>query len=250
MKDLVGAVTFLTRIPLPVPTQTEPARSVPWFPIVGAGIGALVAAVYAAATEVMPTLLAAVLAVTVGIVVTGALHEDGLADTVDAFGGSHTPERTLQILADPHIGVFGAVAVTLSVVTRITALAALDAWTAAAVVPAAHALSRAAAVTLLSVTPPAKTTGLGHGTRPSAGRGLATVAVAAAIAGVLLGVWAVPAALLAAFSVWLFRRWSLRRIGGSTGDVAGATEQLTEILVVAAAAALVTSQANPVWWTP
>ena len=83
------------------------------------------------------------------------------------------------------------------------------------------------------------------------GRGLATFAIGAAIAGLLLFTWAIPAALLAGLTIWAVRHWSLRKIGGSTGDVAGATEQLTEILLLIAAAALVTSsEIDLTWWAP
>ncbi len=251
MRDLAVAVTFLTRIPLPVQKEQDLAHAVVWFPVVGTGIGVLVAAVYVLALEATPPLLAATLATTVGVVVTGALHEDGLADTIDAFGGNHGKERTLEILNDPRMGTFGSVALSLSVIVRITALAALDGWTAAAVVPAAHTLARAAAVGLLTVTPPARTDGIGSAARPSGRRGWATYATGATIAGVLLSTWAIPAALLAGLTVWAMRRWTIRRIGGGTGDIAGATEQLTEILIVVAAAALVTgSNTNLTWWAP
>ena len=252
MKELAAAVTFLTRIPLLVRGEWSLlARAVVWFPVIGAGIGLLVAAVYAVALEITPPLLAATLAVTVGIIVTGALHEDGLADTVDAFASSHTRERRLEILGDPRVGTFGSLALILSVMARITALAALDGWSAAAVLPAAHALARAAAVVLLTITPPARAEGMGAVARPSMRRGLATFTIGAAIAGLLLFAWAIPAALLAGLTIWAVRHWSLRKIGGSTGDVAGATEQLTEIVVLIAAAALVTSsEIDLTWWAP
>src|SRR5205823_10740767 len=126
-----------------------------WFPVVGALLGLGAAGVYAGTRLVLPSLVAATLAVCVAVLLTGAFHEDGLADTADAIGGGWNREDALRILKDPTHGTYGVLAIALSVLLRVGAVAALDGWAALAVLPAAHALSRGAAVGLLGWARPA-----------------------------------------------------------------------------------------------
>ena len=109
--DLLGAVSFLTRVPTGTGAvqPAEMARFVPWFPLVGALVGAAVGGLYAGASALLPPLAAAAVAVTAGVAVTGAFHEDGLGDTADAFVGGVDREDTLRILEDPRLGTFGVV---------------------------------------------------------------------------------------------------------------------------------------------
>jgi adenosylcobinamide-GDP ribazoletransferase len=155
VKGLLGAVSFLTRVPTGTGARRpeELAGSVPWFPVVGAGVGLAVAAVYGGARLALPPLPAAALAVVAGICLTGAFHEDGLGDTADAFAGGWDRESTARILKDPRLGTFGVLAVAGSLLLRVAAVAALAPAAALAALPAAHALSRAAAVAAMTALP-------------------------------------------------------------------------------------------------
>ena len=163
----------------------------------------------------LPPLPAASLAVVAGIGLTGAFHEDGLGDTADAFVGHHDRDDTVRILKDPRLGTFGVLAVAASLLLRAGAVAALTPAAALAALPAAHALSRAAAVATMTVLPAAAETGLGASYVLALSRWRALTGAAAGLA--------------------------TRRIGGVTGDVLGAIQQLAEILVLLVAVAAVTS---------
>lgn len=188
----------------------------------------------------LPPWIAAVLALTVVIASSGALHEDGLADIADGFGGGYTQQRKLDIMRDSRIGTFGALALVLSVLVRAGALAALieryGLGGGAAVLIAVGAASRGFGLLPLAALPTARTDGLAHavGTPPRSAiltaLGLATLlgAIGPALAGigVLRGLFACAAA--AAASLWL-TRLARKQIGGQTGDVSGAAQQLSEI---------------------
>ena len=151
MRGLRAAVAFLTRVPVGS-ADDDPGRSVPWFPVVGALVGLVVAGLYAGALQLLPALPAAAIAVAAGVLLTGAFHEDGLADTADALG-AWEPEEARRILKDPTHGTYGVSALVLVLVTRVGALSALGGWAALAVLPAAHALARAASLSMLTAVP-------------------------------------------------------------------------------------------------
>jgi adenosylcobinamide-GDP ribazoletransferase len=245
VRGLLGAVAFLTRVPAGVGVRPagELARSVPWFPVVGAGVGLAVAAVYAGAGRLLPPLPAAALAVVAGVGLTGAFHEDGLGDTADAFMGHHDRDATVRILKDPRLGTFGVLAVAASLLLRVAAVAALAPAAALAALPAAHALSRAAAVAAMAAVPAAGHTGLGAGylLALSRRRALAGTAAGLAVALALLGAAALWAAAAAALAALALGRLAVRRVGGLTGDVLGAVQQVGEVLTLLAAAAAVTA---------
>jgi adenosylcobinamide-GDP ribazoletransferase len=239
-------MAFLTRVPASAPSEAI-ATSLAWFPVVGALIGLAGAMTYAVARLVVPPLLAAALATAALVVLTGALHEDGLADSADAWGGASTREDALRILDDPAHGTYGVVALVLCLLLRVSALAAMTPPAALMILPAAHALSRAAMVGVLAATLPARSTGLGARYATFASRR----AIAAALAGALiigLGLVGPPALAFAAVvgvGGWLVRRLALRSIGGVTGDVLGAAQQVTETAVLVVAAALVVAGWGP-----
>ncbi|HEX6208951.1 MAG TPA: adenosylcobinamide-GDP ribazoletransferase [Actinomycetota bacterium] len=262
-RGLRGALAFLTRVPVDRGHGArEVAGSVPWFPVAGALVGLLVAGVYAAGASVLPSLPAAVVAVAAGVLATGALHEDGLADVADALG-ARGPDDARRIMKDPTHGTFGVLALTLSVAARAAAIASLGPWAALAWVPAAHAASRGAAVGLLARarTGPRRglaaeeadrrEPGLGAGTAAHlperAGWAALSIGLAASALGV--GFWAVPVGALVlaatAYLGWL----AARRLGGVTGDVMGAAQQVGEVLVLLLGAAAVTQGwPGAVWW--
>ncbi len=242
MRGLLSALTFLTRVPVParIAAHADLPGAVAWFPVVGGGVGLVVGAVTVGAATAVPPLVAAALAVGAGLLLTGAFHEDGLADTFDAVGAGAAQERALAIMKDSRLGTFGVAALVVALTARVAALAALPGMTALLVAPAAGVLGRGAAVTVMGFTPPARTAGLGADYlrglprwRPMAG-----MAVSLAAGTLLLGAAVVPALLAVATSTLLTVRWALGRLGGVTGDVLGAVTVLAEVgvLVVLSAA--------------
>ncbi len=254
------ALQFLTRVTVPawVGTGFEPGwlnRCVVHFPLVGALVGTAGAAVLWLASLWWTPLVAALLAVTTTVWITGAFHEDGLADTFDALGGSVPRERALEIMKDSRIGTYGAAALGLGLALRVSLLAAAaSADLAAAVLAfvAAHVLGRAAAVGVMAWLPyggdaaHAKAKPLATAVPRSTATG-ALLAAAMLIAGIAAltalvipastvdWAWRWSAAVLAAMGVLLLmRRWLRARLGGYTGDTLGATEQLTEVAVLMA----------------
>ena len=232
MSGFRAAVGLLTRVPARPGPETE--KALPWLPVVGALIGATVAALYVLLRDAIAPLAAASVAVGAGALLTGGLHEDGLADTADAFGADVPRERRLEILKDPRHGTFGVLALVVDVVIRIGAVAALDAGAAFVALPAAHAASRAAPALLIWLLPTASPEGLGATySRPVTARS-AIVAILAGtlIAAGLLGSWGLIAGGVIAVVAAVMGRVSLRKIGGITGDTLGAAQQLTEIGVL------------------
>jgi adenosylcobinamide-GDP ribazoletransferase len=245
------AAAFLTRLPVgaTVDAPETLARAVPWFPVIGAAVGLVVAGCYAASSAVLPPMVAAAVAVGLGVVVTGAFHEDGLADLADSLGG-WSRDDALRIMKDPTHGSYGVLALVFSVVVRVAAVAALDAGQAVAALPAAHALGRAGAVTLLTV-PAARRLGLG--TAWASGVTPATVATAmvvgAAVATLAIGAWVVPTAVVVGVGVVAVAAIARRVLGGVSGDVMGAAEQAGEIVALVLAAALASAAVVGFpWW--
>lgn len=232
--DLCLAIAFLTR--LPVPSAGRDLAGAGWaFPLAGAVVGAISALVYWLAIRLgLTALIAAALAVAAGILLTGALHEDGLADFADGLGVRGGPAEKLAAMRASGIGAFGMLALLLGVLLRVLALAALVG--PAGVTPAliaAHAGARALLPWAMWREPQARADGLAV----AAGRpGWVTVLAALAIGlvivilaeGPLRGVIAALAALLALLLLPVARR----RFGGLTGDVLGAVEQFAEIAIL------------------
>jgi adenosylcobinamide-GDP ribazoletransferase len=242
LRDLLACLRFFSRLPLPATgdPQAAPdlARLARMVPVAGAVLGAIGAlALGFAEALALPPLVSATLAIGVLVLVTGALHEDGLADVADGFGGGTTRERKLEIMRDSRVGAFGAAALALALMLRIAALAALidQGRGAAAALILAGAASRAFALLPLALLPPARTDGVGAGAgRLEAGHALAAGIVASVFAIVLgiaaLGFWHAILALILALAAALgVTRIARRQIGGQTGDVAGAAQQLAEI---------------------
>lgn len=239
MRGVLVATAFLTRVPVPVVAgAVDVGRAARWFPLIGGLLGGASALIAWTMTEVMqvPAALTATLVVGLAAWATGAIHLDGLADTADGFGGGRSREDVLRIMRDPAIGSYGAIALVIVIGTKVTALAAvLDRGDALPLLIAAPALSRWTISALAAWLPYARTDGgLGqavtHG-RDTAGLIIAT-AITALIAIAVLGAAALVAwALAALIAAWIGRA-ARRRIGGVTGDVFGATVELTETAVL------------------
>jgi adenosylcobinamide-GDP ribazoletransferase len=227
----------------------ERARSVPWFPVVGALVGASVAGVYALLAPRLPASAAATIAIAVGLIITGAFHEDGLADAVDGIAGGRTPEDRLRIMKDSRHGTFGVLALVTVLILRVSCVAALDAWNATAALVAAHALGRSGALLLMR----SRTAGAGLGATYTGAVRLIHVVVGA-VAGVALAVaaagWAaLVAAPAAAVGALVVGGWARRAVRGITGDVLGAAEQVAEMVVLAGLTGWAATGGHPLaWW--
>ena len=229
------AVQFLTRLPIPARLQTawgmeDLQDSVHMFPLVGVLVGLGGSLVYAAAVFCsLPPVIAAILAVATQILMTGALHEDGLADVCDGFGGGRTREEKLEIMRDSRLGTYGAIGLILSLGLRISAIAHLaEPEVVAPTLIAAAALSRAAMPVAMWLLPQARVEGLAASAgRPQRGRVLLGIGF-----GVVACLHCVPllaAGILIAASfviAGMFLILSQHQIGGITGDVLGALQQI------------------------
>jgi adenosylcobinamide-GDP ribazoletransferase len=241
--DLVAAALFLTRLPLARFASPETgllARSMRAFPLVGIGVGLIGWAGFALAGALgLPAPVAALAAVAATILATGALHEDGLADTADGFGGGDDKLKKLAIMHDSRSGAFGVIALVFSIALRGAALATLTAPLAGAALIAAHTVSRAVIPLLMRRLDPARSDGLGASAgQPDDGAVLWCLGIAAVTALVGLGLGrGIVALVVVAVALALFAALARRQIGGYTGDVLGAAQQIGEIAVLLTAAA-------------
>ncbi|MGQ0699791.1 MAG: adenosylcobinamide-GDP ribazoletransferase [Panacagrimonas sp.] len=241
------AVGYFTRIPIPAWvgwSAFELNRSARYFPLVGAGVGLVGATVLGLASLVLPATLAVVLSMIATIVLTGAFHEDGLADAADGFGGGYEPQRVLSIMQDSRIGSFAAVALSLVLLAKFSALVSLlgmGIGTAATVLAVAHAASRAGALGVMAALPhvraedSSKAKPVAEGIGPAEwGTGILLGLLPLALAVVLDRTSPGSAALALAAAVVvpvLAARYYRRRIGGYTGDCLGATQQASELAI-------------------
>lgn len=244
---LAQALRFYSRLPVPrLPEETPPGGALdfpmiaPAVPVAGALIGLVMALILLVAHGLrLGPMVAAILAVATGVVVTGALHEDGLADTADGFFVKANPERRLEIMRDSRLGTFGGLALIAAMLLRaglLTDLAFDGPRAAATALIGAAALSRAAGLMPLALLFPARRDGAGA----AAGRlpipaftnavligcGIAFVLALAGGFGVLRALGACLAGLLVARGLCALAE---RKIGGQTGDVAGATQIACEL---------------------
>jgi len=236
--ELSAAVLFLTRLPLPRHEHDAGAvaRGAWAFPLAGFVVGLIGALAYALAHRlILFPWPAAALTIAATLIATGALHEDGLADTADGFGGGDTRERKLDIMRDSRIGTYGVCALAVSILIRADAVASLtDTGLVAAALIAAHSGARAAVAVVMSLVAPARSDGLSFGAgQPSVTRAAIAAAIGFLIVLFCLGpghalVAAIAVAIVVALLAWL----SLRQIGGQTGDVLGAVEQVSEIVIL------------------
>jgi adenosylcobinamide-GDP ribazoletransferase len=217
------------------------ARASWTFPIAGllVGIAASLAYWLAIRFNVAPQ-PAAALALATTMLLTGAMHEDGLADTSDALGGA-TREKKLEIMRDSRIGTFGALALAISVLLRWSTIADIaEPRTVALALISAHVAARACVPAFMHLVPPARSDGLSSG----AGRPPSSSVIAALLLGALCLVFsfgltgAVIALLMLAFTGFLLARVATQQFGGQTGDVLGAMEQIAEAAILLTAASL------------
>ena len=232
------AVGFLTRIPVGDvtrggKTEVDMARAVPWFPVVGAGIGAISGGVYVLADEILNVRVAAAIAVGVALLVTGAFHHDGLADIADAFGGGWTIERRMEILKDSRLGTYGTAALCMALLSEVLAISELKGAEAFAAIVIAHSLGRAMALTAMLLAPAAGD-GMGaeYMNRLSPVSVLSGLLFAVAITAFLSPVFPLAVIGVAAIPTIATVALAIRKIGGINGDVLGAVTVLGGLAVL------------------
>ncbi len=243
---LACATQFLTRIPTPQIRDFQEewiTRATRYFPLVGQVVGGLCALILLAAGQVWTPWIAAALAVAAGVMLTGAFHEDGLADTADGLGGGQTVERRLEIMKDSRVGTYGVIVLVLALLLKILALGGLSAFTGAAALLAAHGLGRAAAVAAMRFTP--------YAVQGQAGKWKPTpqgVRSSEVLCALVLAIW--PLVLLpglaaaagvacGAVLAIVLGQIAHKLIGGHTGDVLGGIEQVFEVGFLLGVAAVV-----------
>ena len=243
-QDPAAALGLLTRLPIQIDTElaVERGAKASWaYPLAGAVVGAIAAVTAGIALWLgLPATVAAALALAVQIVITGAMHEDGLADSADGLWGGWTIDRRLEIMKDSRIGAYGVLALGLALILRWSALAAILPYAGWFWLPVVGALSRAPMPALMAALPNARANGLSQSVgRPSQETMLAGVAIAVVVA--LIGVgWAAFACIFWAGVVATGCAMIAKaKIGGQTGDILGATQQVTEIAVLCVLAAQV-----------
>ena len=243
--DLRAALLFLTRVPLKAarPAADGPplGRAVRAFPIVGALIGLAAGIVYAIAAGIgLPDIVAAVLAIGVGALATGALHEDGLADMADGFGGGSTAERKLAIMRDSRIGAYGVIALVVVLAAKVGAIADLEeTGLVIAAMVAAAGTSRAAMPAVMLWLGPARSDGLAADAgRPPNTHVWTGLALAAVLAVGLLTWSGLVAFLIAGLGTAGLAWLAERQVGGHTGDVLGGVQQISEVLFLLTLAAV------------
>jgi adenosylcobinamide-GDP ribazoletransferase len=233
--DLLSAFQFMTRLPLPsVPSEQEPlSRAAKFFPVVGLVIGLGAAALHRMLSGHVSRSVAAITVLAYLVLITGGLHEDGLADAADGFGGGWTKDRILLIMHDSRVGTFGVIALIFSLLARYILLSELVAVRFSSYVIVAHVLCRWTALPLGVRLRPAR--GEGQGARLAQRTSVISLtfatAVTVAISYFLLGnhAW-LPIAVAVALTA-ITAAYYRSQIGGVTGDCFGATNQLTEIAV-------------------
>lgn len=232
---MLSALALLTRLPVPDHRPVGAAGAWAW-PLAGALLGAL-AALVASVLLWLGLPVGPVAAVTLAALalLTGLLHEDGLADSADGLLGGRDKDRRLEIMKDSRIGSSGAAALGLVMLCSWSALQpVLSAGSHWPVLIAASALSRAPMAALMAALPPARTSGLSAGAgRPSGAVASAAVGIALLIALVCLGSGVLAAAIAALVTTLLLAATAQKKIGGQTGDILGASQQLAFAAILA-----------------
>ena len=243
---IVAAVRLLTRVPVPsriATTRADMRRSLRYLPLVGAMIGVLaflMMAIFGGA--LLPWSVSIFVLIAITILLTGALHEDGLADTADGIGGGHTRERALEIMRDSRIGTYGVLALVLVIGMKAATLVALADVATGFLILSAYTVSRASIVVAMWRVRPARADGLGAVFSDGPGFGSVLVALATSavpliyLANVLGWQTAVAALGGAGIGHVAARLFYQPKLGGYTGDTLGAVQQVTELAMYLAAA--------------
>ena len=251
------AIQFLTRLPIPSFSHYEPQwlhQSSRYFPAVGLLIGVLCAGVFWLGSILFTPLVAAVISTAFGIKLTGAFHEDGLADSCDGLGGGLTRERTLEIMKDSRLGTYGVLGLVSALLLKISLLAAMPLSVAIVALIIGHTASRLLCISLLTLLPyggeieHAKAKPMAQQLTPlqalySSGWLILAIVLVTIISPntmqqIGIGKWLLALALALIVTDYM-RRLLHRRLDGYTGDGLGATQQLSEIAIYVGLAATV-----------
>lgn len=233
LRLILTALAFLTRIPIPAwvgYADTQLNQSVCYFPLIGLLVGAILAGMYSLATLFWPPALALLLALAVGFMLTGAFHEDGLADFYDGVYGGMTVERRLEIMKDSRVGTYGVLALLAVLGLKFAALLSAPSASVPLMLIAGHGLSRAFAVSFIYTHDYARSSG---GKVQVVAQGLSLPALGLALLiGLLPLLWLPVSVLWLLLPLLLLRLWLARtltsQLGGYTGDALGAAQQLSE----------------------
>ena len=255
---LLVAIQFLTRIPIPAMPEYQPQwlhQSSRYFPAVGLLIGLLCAFVFWLASLLFNPLVASIISTAFGIKLTGAFHEDGLADTCDGLGGGLTRERTLTIMKDSRLGTYGTLGLVSALLLKVSLLAGMPASVAPIALIIGHSTSRLLCISLIALLPyggdveHAKAKPMAQQLTPIqalissawvlVALILVTIIFPTTIRQISLAQWLL-ALLLAVIATDYMRRLLRRRLGGYTGDGLGATQQLSEVAIYMGLAASLT----------
>lgn len=238
LAKLVLAVQFLTRLPLRTDNMFTPERMAQaprYFPLVGILVGLVSAGVFWLAALVLPGYLAALLAVSAGLLLTGAFHEDGLADTFDGIGGGHTPVRALEIMKDSRLGTYGAASLFLALAIKVGALSAMPPIWVCAALPVAHCVSRFSAVCVIATSRYVREEGTGKPVATGISAASLIISGFTALGAVAVGAVLFPVVSLLSgvvslcFAHVLMRLFFEPKLGGYTGDTLGSVQQASEI---------------------
>jgi len=243
VSGLRTAILFLTRLPVPggaPPWSLEGlSRAAVWFPVVGLLVGGVAAGVRALAGLALPDEPAAVLGLVAAILVTGAFHEDGLADAADGLGAHVPVERKLEIMRDSRVGTYGSLGVVLPLLFAYAALGPLGAGDFARAVVCGHVLGRWSTLPQARFLPHARETGAGAAVAVGTPALLAGTAFSAVVVLLLAGPAPGLVALGVAVALGAACGFGLRRaLGGVTGDTYGAVNKLTEVATYGALVAV------------
>lgn len=247
LQHLTIATTFFTRLPWPL-KENDASNDAPdlaaaaiAFPLVGLLIGIAVAIIWFIAASLLPPLPAAGIAICASMLLTGAIHEDGLSDCADGLFGGSTKAKVLEIMRDSRIGVYGAAALIMTIGLRWTALASLSIGQGVAALIIAHIIGRAAITIALHYGSYARSKGLASSVASGVefDEFLRIMAITGLLA-LLVGLWqGLLAAMIATAMAALAFVWLKKRLGGYTGDGLGAIEQIAEISAMLTFVALV-----------
>ena len=227
------ALAFFTRIPCiswAGSSDDELNHAVRYFPLIGIFVGLTAALVFLLAASLLPQTLAVLLSMSATLLLTGAFHEDGLADAVDGLGGGWSPEQILSIMKDSRVGSYGVVALVMVLLLKFQTLAAIEVSLIPAALVAGHALSRFAAVMLIAVQDYVRDTGKAKPLAQQITSGECLLAAGFGLVPLILFpvnlIWAISPVVL----IWFwFSRKLRQQLGGYTGDCLGAMQQLCEV---------------------
>lgn len=246
----VTALRFFSRLPIPdrfhssidqVPKLNDAAIG---FPFAGLVIALFPAILWIVSAQFLPSLVAAILAIALATLITGALHEDGLADCADGLGGATTRERALEIMRDSTIGTYGAAALFFSLTMQIATLVSLSPWLGAMALLMAHTTSRASIVIAIATAGYARPSGLGDSVKQGTSNNqlYLTLGLAFGLCVIFAFASAKPVGILAPLAgicaAWATLQYLKSRLGGYTGDGLGAMEQMARITIMIVLAGL------------